>query len=89
MATVAGIAPCSDILLYMDRAHYLFWGYGIPCEMIVDYRATTGLHLDTASNTFSDIFNIDGQILFIKKIDIIINKYYNIARLINKNTLKL
>lgn len=37
----------------------------MPCEIIVDYRATMGLFLERASRTRWDIFKIDGQILCI------------------------
>jgi hypothetical protein len=42
---VAGMAPCFFIVDYIDNAHYLFCGNGIPCEIIVDYNATTGSFL--------------------------------------------
>lgn len=62
---VAGVAPVYLILLYMDNAHSLFWGYGMPWDIIVDYSATTGLCFDSDYRMRYDIFRIDGQILCI------------------------
>ena len=42
MAIVAGMAPCFLTWFSIEKAHYLFCGYGIPWDMIVDYKATTG-----------------------------------------------
>lgn len=65
------MAPLSRTVFYIERAHYLFWGYGIPWDIIVDYNATTAFPDFRAKETGSDNFKILEQILCIFFINII------------------
>ena len=51
MAMVAGTAPCLRTSASTSSAVATFCGYGMPCEMMVDSRATTGLLCASASAT--------------------------------------
>ena len=51
--TVAGTPPCSRMIASTFNAVSTFCGYGIPCEIIVDSRAITGLCSASAFDTSS------------------------------------
>ncbi len=55
IAIVAGIAPSSRTAFSTFRAVSRFCGQGIPCVIIVDSRATTGIPVVIASATSSEI----------------------------------
>ena len=55
IAIVAGIAPLSLIIFSTFKAVSTFLGYGIPCDIIVDSNATTGLPSSNAFFTSSFI----------------------------------
>lgn len=56
MAIVAGSTPLSLRISYTYMAHFLLLGYGMPWEMIVDSRETTGLRYWIALATKGEIF---------------------------------
>ena len=43
MAIVAGTHPFEEMISSTSMAHLQLFGYDMPCEMIVDSRATTGM----------------------------------------------
>ena len=55
IATVAGIAPESRTVFSMSLATSKFFGYGMPCEMIVLSKATTGIPSLKASFTSAEM----------------------------------
>jgi len=55
IAIVAGSTPLYLRISSTSMAHFLLFGYGIPCEMIVDSRDTTGLCSWMALFTKDDI----------------------------------
>ena len=56
MAQVAGTAPFSRMMASQVLAVSTFWGYGMPWEMMVLSRATTGLFSARAAATSLDNF---------------------------------
>lgn len=54
MAIVAGTHPFEEMISSTSVAHLQFSGYDMPCEMIVDSRATTGMLFFNAVCTLSE-----------------------------------
>lgn len=58
MAIVAGVAPLRRTTSSTAVATATLRGYGMPCEMIVDSKATTGFPISIALRTTGETLNL-------------------------------